>query len=161
MAEAVTRRYRRLLKEDRRLPDLVIIDGGPGQLGAAVRAAAEVGLPMMKIISLAKRDEEIFTGRGQQPIRLAKSSPVLQLVQRIRDEAHRFAVTRHRARRKKRTLRSGLTDIPGVGPVTARKLLRAFGSLRAVKAAGREELSGVVGRKMAGRIREYYREGPA
>ncbi len=160
MAEAVTRRYRRLLKEDRRLPDLVIIDGGPGQLGAAVRAAAEVGLPMMKIISLAKRDEEIFTGSGQQPIRLAKSSPVLQLVQRIRDEAHRFAVTRHRARRKRRTLRSGLTDIPGVGPVTARKLLRTFGSLRAVKAAGREELSGVVGRKTAGRIREYYREGP-
>ncbi len=158
MAEAVTRRYRRLLQENRRLPDLVIIDGGPGQLGAAVRAATEVGLPMMKIISLAKRDEEIFLGSGQPPIRLENSSPVLQLVQRIRDEAHRFAITRHRARRKKRTLRSGLTDIPGVGPVTARKLLQVFGSLRDVKAAGLDELRGVVGRKMAERIREHYRE---
>ena len=156
MAEAVTRRYRRLLNEDKRLPDLVVIDGGAGQLGAAVKAAAEVGLPMMKIISLAKRDEEIYTVAGKEPIRLDKSSPVLQLVQRIRDEAHRFAVTRHRARRKKRTLRSGLTDIPGVGPATARKLLQAFGSLREVKAAGLEELQVVAGSKLANRIREYY-----
>ncbi len=157
MAEAVTRRYRRLISEDKRLPDLVIIDGGAGQLGAAVTAAAKVGLPMMKIISLAKRDEEIFTTAGKEPIRLDKSTPVLQLVQRIRDEAHRFAVTRHRARRKKRTLRSGLTDIPGVGPATARKLLKAFGSLRDVKAAATEELAVVVGAKLAARIREHYR----
>ena len=157
MAEAVTRRYRRLLGEDKPLPDLVVIDGGAGQLGAAVKAAAEVGLPMMKFISLAKRDEEIYTTAGREPIRLEKSSPVLQLVQRIRDEAHRFAVTRHRARRKKRTLHSGLTDIPGVGPVTARKLLRAFGSLRKVQAAGLDALQAEVGPALAARIRDHYR----
>jgi excinuclease ABC subunit C len=149
IAEAVTRRYRRLLEEDRRLPDLVLIDGGAGQLGAAVRSLAEVGLPMIPVVSLAKREEEIHLERGGDPIRLDPGHPALHLVQRIRDEAHRFSVTRHRRRRKRRTVRTQLTDLPGIGPVTARKLLREFGSLRGVKSAERAALERVAGRRAA------------
>ena len=156
MAEAVGRRYRRLLAEDRRLPDLVLIDGGPGQLGAAVRALAAVGLPMLPVISLAKREEEIFLQGESEPIRLERSSPALKLVQQIRDEAHRFAVTHHRRRRSKRTLRSELLDVPGIGPAKAQKLLQELGSLEAVKRANLEALSRVVGPQLAARLRERY-----
>ena len=110
IAEAVTRRYRRLLSEDRRLPELVLIDGGKGQLAAAVAAVARVGLPMLPVVAIAKREEELFLEGNSQPIRLERSSPVLQLIQRIRDEAHRFAVSRHRRRRARRTLRTELTE---------------------------------------------------
>jgi excinuclease ABC subunit C len=149
MAEAVTRRYRRLLAEDRRLPDLVLIDGGQGQLGAAVRALAEVGLPMLPVIALAKREEEIWLeGRGE-PIRLDRSSPALQLAQRIRDDAHRFAVTHHRKKRSRRTLRSVLLDVPGIGPTIAKKLLRKFGSVEGVLSAGPDAVAGIAGQKVA------------
>ncbi len=160
MAEAVTRRYRRLLAEDRRLPDLVLIDGGQGQLGAAVRALAGVGLPMVPVISLAKREEEIWLQGGGEPIRLDRASPALQLVQRVRDEAHRFAVTRHRAKRARRTLRTGLLDVPGIGKVTARKLLREFGSLEGVRAADPEAVAKVAGRKVAEAIAVRYGGDP-
>jgi excinuclease ABC subunit C len=149
MAEVVTRRYRRLLAEDRRLPDLVLIDGGVGQLGAAVRALAAVGLPMLPVVSLAKREEEIYLQGGGEPVRLPRSSPALQLVQRVRDEAHRFAVGAHRKRRTRRTLKTELTELPGVGARTARKLLRVFGSLDAVRRADRSALAQVVGQKVA------------
>jgi excinuclease ABC subunit C len=119
IAEVVTRRYQRLLAEDRRLPDLVLIDGGRGQLGAAVAALARIGLPMLAVASIAKREEEIFLEGRAAPIRLERSSPVLQLIQRIRDATHRFAVSRHRQRRAKRTLRTSLTAMPFVGPVTS------------------------------------------
>jgi excinuclease ABC subunit C len=145
-----------LLEEDRRLPDLVLIDGGPGQRGAAIRALASVGLPMLPVVAIAKRDEELFLAGDSDPLRLDRTSPVLQLVQRIRDEAHRFAVTRHRRRRAKRTLRTELTDIPGVGPVTARKLLRAFGSARGVRSAEAEAVAEVAGRRVAEAIRARY-----
>ena len=155
IAEAVTRRYRRLLAEDRRLPDLVLIDGGAGQLGAAVRALAGVGLPMMPVVSLAKREEEIYLqGRGK-PMRLDRSSPALQLVQRIRDEAHRFAVTRHRGKRKRRTLRTELLEIPGIGPVTARKLLTEFGSVAGLRKAEYVAVEKLVGSKRAGEIERW------
>jgi excinuclease ABC subunit C len=156
IAEAVSRRYRRLLAEDRRLPDLVIIDGGPGQLGAAVSALARVGLATVPVISIAKRDEELYLEGEADPIRLERSSAALQLVQRIRDEAHRFAVTRHRRRRARRTLRTELTEIAGIGPVTARKLLREFGSLAAVRKADREALRRLVGPRLADAIRARY-----
>jgi len=152
MAEAVTRRYRRVIAEGRRLPDLVLIDGGTGQLGAAVRALAVEGLPTLPVISLAKRDEEIYLQGQGEPVRLARSSPALQLLQRIRDEAHRFGVSRHRARRSRRTLTTALLDVPGIGPATARKLLRAFGSLDGVKRAGRAEIVAVAGEKVAERL---------
>ncbi|HET9299133.1 MAG TPA: excinuclease ABC subunit UvrC [Candidatus Polarisedimenticolaceae bacterium] len=149
MAEVVTRRYRRLLAEDRRLPDLVLIDGGAGQLGAAVRALAAVGLPMLPVVSLAKREEEIYLQGGGEPVRLPKDSPALHLVQRVRDEAHRFALGAHRRRRTRRTLKTELTELPGVGARTARKLLRTFGSLEAVRRADRAALAAVVGAKVA------------
>lgn len=158
IAEAVTRRYERLLAEDRRLPDLVLIDGGRGQLGAAVSSLAQVGLSMLPVASLAKRDEEIYLQGRAEPVRLDRSSPALQIVQRIRDEAHRFAVTRHRKRRARRTLRTELTDLPGIGPVTARKLLREFGSIDEVRRAGREALERVVGRRLAQTLLAAYGE---
>jgi excinuclease ABC subunit C len=149
IAEAVTRRYRRVLAEGRRLPDLVLIDGGAGQLGTAVRALAAVGLPMLPLVSLAKRDEEIFLQGKGDPVRLDRSSPALQLLQRIRDEAHRFGIKRHRAKRARRTLTTALLDVPGVGPKTARRLLRAFGSVQGVKGAKPEEIVAVAGEKVA------------
>ena len=158
IAEAVTRRYRRLLAEDRRLPDLVLIDGGKGQLGAAVAALARIGVPMLPVVAIAKREEQLFLQGSAEPIRLERSSPVLQLVQRIRDEAHRFAVGRHRRRRTRRTLRTELTEVPGIGPARARALLREFGSVEGVDAADLEELVRVVGRKAAETLRR--RRGP-
>ena len=152
IAEAVTRRYRRLLAEDRRLPELVLIDGGAGQLGAAVRALAEIGLPMLPVVSLAKREEEIHLQRGGAPLRLDRASPALQLVQRIRDEAHRFALARHRARRSRRTLRTALLDVPGIGATTARRLLLEFGSADAALAADRVAIEKAVGRRAAAAI---------
>ena len=156
IAEAVTRRYRRLLEQDERLPDLVLIDGGAGQLGAAVGALTRVGLPMLPVAALAKRDEEIYLEGGAEPLRLDRNAPALHLVQRLRDEAHRFAITRHRRRRTKRTLKTELTEIQGIGPVTARKLLREFGSLKAVKEASSEALEKSIGPTAAARIVRHY-----
>lgn len=159
IAEAVTRRYRRLLAEGGRMPELVLIDGGRGQLGAAVAALARVGLPMLPVASIAKREEEIYLEHQAQPVRLERSSPALQLIQRIRDEAHRFAVSRHRRRRSRRTLRTELTDLPGIGPRTAGKLLREFGSLAGVRRAAPQELVRIIGRRLAETITRHYGEG--
>jgi excinuclease ABC subunit C len=156
MAEAVGRRYRRLVAEGRRLPDLVLVDGGAGQLGAAVRALASEGLPMLPMVGLAKREEEIHLERGGDPIRLDRSSPALKLLQRVRDEAHRFAVAAHRRKRTKRTLRSELVEVPGVGRITARKLLRAFGSLEGVRRAPSGEVEKVAGRRVAEALAARY-----
>jgi excinuclease ABC subunit C len=101
------------------------------------------------MIGLAKREEEIVLAAGGEPIRLGRSHPALRLLQRIRDEAHRFAITRHRAKRSRRTLHSGLLDLPGIGPATARKLLRAFGSASAARSASKEAIAAVAGRKAA------------
>ena len=157
IAEAVTRRYRRLLTENRRLPGLVLIDGGRGQLGAAVAALARVGIAMLPVAAIAKREEEIFLHGRDEPVRLERSSPVLQLVQRIRDEAHRFAVGQHRRKRKRRTLRTELTELPGIGPVRARKLLREFGSVAGVRRADVDALTRSVGRTVACAIVNRYR----
>ena len=156
IAEAVERRYRRRLAENRRMPDLVLIDGGKGQLGAAVAALTQLGLPTLPVVALAKREEEIFRPGSEEPLRLDHRSAALQLVQRIRDEAHRFAVKRHRQRRSRRTLRTELTDLPGIGPVRARRLLRKFGSLEGVKRADEAALAQVVGKPAAEAIRRRY-----
>jgi excinuclease ABC subunit C len=159
IAEAVGRRYARLKKENARLPDLVLIDGGKGQLSSAVAALDQIGLGEIPVASIAKREEEIFVeGRGV-PIVLAADSPVLRLVQRIRDEAHRFAVTYHRKRRDMRTFGTELTEIAGVGRETARRLLRIFGSVEGVRAAGESELAGAVGPKLAAAIRARFAPG--
>jgi excinuclease ABC subunit C len=156
IAEAVTRRYRRLLAEDKRLPDLVLIDGGAGQLGAAVGSLTRVGLPMLAVAAIAKREEEIFVQGRTEPVRLDRASPALHLIQQIRDEAHRFAVARHRRRRAKRTVRTELTELAGIGPVTARKLLRAFGSVDGVRKADPDQLARVAGARAARSIASRY-----
>jgi excinuclease ABC subunit C len=153
MREVVGRRYKRLLEEGKELPDLVLIDGGKGQLGAAMEALAELGVGHQPVASLAKREEAIFLPGREEPVVLPRSSPVLQLVQRVRDEAHRFAVGFHRKTRDRRTLHSELDDIPGVGPARRRKLLSRFGSLRGVRAASLVELVASVGAATAARIR--------
>ena len=159
MAEAVTRRYRRVLAEGRRLPDLVLIDGGPGQLGAAVRSLAAEGLPTIPIVSLAKREEEIFLQGQGEPVRLDRASPALQLLQRIRDEAHRFGIKRHRAKRARRTLTTALLEVPGVGPKTAKALLSTFGSVEGVKRAAEEQVAGVAGEKVARAVALWASQG--
>jgi excinuclease ABC subunit C len=156
MREVVGRRYKRLLEEGKELPDLVLIDGGKGQLGAAVSALEELGLGDQPVASLAKREELIFVRGREEPIALPRSSPVLQLVQRVRDEAHRFAIGFHRQTRASRTLHSELDDVPGVGPGRRRKLLSIFGSLRGVRGATEEELAAVVGRTTAARVRAHF-----
>jgi excinuclease ABC subunit C len=160
MREVVGRRYKRLLEENRDLPDLVLIDGGKGQLGAALQALDELGLGEQAIASLAKRDEELYVPGREEPIRLPRSSPVLQLMQRLRDEAHRFAIGFHRQARSARTLTSEVDEIPGVGPVTRRKLLSRFGSVRGVRQATEQELATIVGRKVAAKIRAHFEGTP-
>jgi excinuclease ABC subunit C len=153
MAEVVGRRYARLLKEGRALPDLVLIDGGKGQLSSALAVLERLGLGHMRVASIAKREEEIFLDIRSGPVRLPRDSPVLHLVQRIRDEAHRFAITFHRKLRTKRTIGTELTDIEGVGPRRARLLLRRFGSVRGVCEAPVEALAAVVGPAVAEKVR--------
>ena len=160
MREVVGRRYKRLLEEGKDLPDLVLIDGGKGQLGAAVEALDELGLGDQPVASLAKQEELIFLRGREEPIALPRSSPVLQLVQRVRDEAHRFAVGFHRKARSMRTLRSELDDIPGIGPTKRRLLLSRFGSVRGVRGASEGELARAVGKTTAARIRAHF-ERPA
>jgi excinuclease ABC subunit C len=155
MREVVGRRYRRLLEENKELPDLVLIDGGKGQLGAAATALTEIGLADQPVASLAKREELLFVPGREEPIELPRDSPVLHLVQRVRDEAHRFAIGFHRQTRAKRTLHSELDSIPGVGPTKRKKLLTRFGSLRGVRGATVEELATAVGRVTAERIRTW------
>lgn len=156
MREVVGRRYRRLLEEGKDLPDLIVIDGGKGQLGAAVEALNELGLGEQAVVSLAKKEELIFTPGRDQPLALPHYSPVLQLIQRARDEAHRFAVGFHRKARSARTLRSELDSIPGVGPTKRRRLLSTFGSVRGVRSASQAELAAAVGRAIAERVRKHF-----
>jgi excinuclease ABC subunit C len=155
--EVITRYFRRRQDEQKPLPDLVVIDGGKGQLGAALAAMQAVGVGEIPLISLAKRDEEIFLpGRGE-PLRLSRRSPGLRLLQRARDEAHRFGVSYSRKRRTTRTVTSALLDIPGVGPTRRRTLLTSFGSLAGVQAASVNDIAALPGfsTALATRILEH------
>jgi excinuclease ABC subunit C len=152
MAEVVTRRYKRLRDEGQEYPDLVLIDGGQGQLHAAGAALEVLGLDQLERAALAKKEELVFRPGSAEPLRIPRTSPVLQLLQRIRDEAHRFAITYHRSLRAKRTLQTELTRIPGVGPLTARKLLQGFGSVQGVRDAAAADLEAKVGPAAARRI---------
>ena len=149
MEEVVLRRYRRLLEQGGPFPDLVIVDGGKGQLSAAYKAFEQLGLANLMAIGIAKREELIVTRDRPDPIALPRRSGALRLVQRIRDEAHRFAVTFHRRARAMRDLRSELDAVPGIGPARRRLLLERFGSAAQVRRATREELRGVVGARLA------------
>ena len=159
MAEAVTRRYKRLRDEGKDFPELLLIDGGLGQLHAAEAALESLGLEQQERAALAKKEELVFRPGSSEPLRIPKTSPVLQLLQRIRDEAHRFAVTYHRALRAKRTLQTELTEIPGIGQITARKLLQVFGSVKALREAPENELVEKAGANMTKKILAW-REPP-
>lgn len=149
MKEVIKRRYTYLLEKDYELPDLILVDGGKGQLNAGVSVLEELGIDGISIIGLAKRLEEIFIPGKKDSIILPDNSPVLRLFQRIRDEAHRFAVRLHKKQRKIRITHSVLDDIKGIGPATRNKLLKHFGSVDSIKKASQEELVQVVGKKFA------------
>jgi excinuclease ABC subunit C len=143
--EIVLRYFKRRLEEEKHLPDLVVIDGGKGQLSAALKALSELQLSSLPLISLAKREEEIFLVGRREGLKLSRRAPSLRLLQRARDEAHRFAVSYNRKRRKQRTVTSALLDIPGVGDKRRRQLLERFGSLAGVKLATPEEIATLPG----------------
>jgi excinuclease ABC subunit C len=155
MREVVGRRYQRVLQEKQRLPGLILIDGGVGQLHAAASALEKLQVINQPLASIAKREEILYVyGRENEPVVLDHQSPALHLIQEIRDEAHRFAVSFHRSRRSGRTLTSELLEIPGIGEKTARKLLLHFGSLQAIKRLTPEELGQVVKPSQVKRIQQ-------
>jgi excinuclease ABC subunit C len=149
MREVVFRYFRRRVDEGRTLPDLVVVDGGKGQLGAAVEALRELNLDDLPVASLAKREEDVFLKGRSEPLRLSRRSPALRLLQRLRDEAHRSAITYNRTRRRLRTVTSELLKIPGVGPGKRRALLTAFGSLQGVRDASPDAIAAIPGFSVA------------
>jgi excinuclease ABC subunit C len=156
MREVVQRRYRAVLEAGGPFPDLIVIDGGKGQLSAAYEALESIGLANLVAVGIAKKEELLYTRDRQEPLALAENDPALLLIQRIRDEAHRFAVTFHRKARSMRDLRSELDSIPGIGANRRRALLTTFGSLAGVRRATREELASVVGAKAAAAVIDYF-----
>jgi excinuclease ABC subunit C len=154
--EVVGRRYRRLQAENKSLPSLILIDGGVGQLHAAAEALEELGIINQPLASIAKREELLFVlGQENEPIRLEPHSPVLHLVQQVRDESHRFAVRFHRQRRDSRRLRSELLEVPGIGEAAARRLLKHFGSLEKIRVASKEELLHVIHARQVEQLRQF------
>ena len=161
MREVVSRRYKRLQEERKPLPSLILIDGGLGQLHAAAAALEGLEIINQPLAAIAKREEIIYVyGQESEPVVLDHHSPVLHLVQQIRDEAHRFAVTFHRKRRQMRDRSTELLEIPGVGKNTTRRLLQHFGSVQAVKQADQAAMSAVVTRRQADAILNHFRAKP-
>jgi excinuclease ABC subunit C len=157
MREVIHRRYKRLQEEKKPFPSLILIDGGLGQLHAAYSALEEIGVTLQPLASIAKREEIIYVyGQENEPVVLDRRSPVLHLMQRIRDESHRFAVTYHRKRRQMRDRESELLSIPGVGPRTRQRLIEHFGSVRGIKQAAPDALTAVVNAATAEKIRNYF-----
>ena len=154
ICEAVRRRYRRVLAEETALPDFILIDGGPGQLHFAYQALAELGIEDIPVAGIAKKEELIHVMGQEAPLRLEGSSRTLRLLQEIRDEAHRFAVTYHRKRRSLRDFHSVLDEIPGIGQKRKKRLLRSFGSLAGIRRASERELVPFLGAKLARLVRE-------
>jgi excinuclease ABC subunit C len=161
MREVVGRRYRRIQEEGHAMPSLVLIDGGLGQLHAAFDALEQLGITSQPLASIAKREEVIYLyGQENEPVVLDRRSPVLHLVQQIRDESHRFAVTYHRKRREMRDRTSELQEIPGVGAQTRNRLVAHFGSVRGIESASLEALSSVVPAKLAASIYSHFHPQP-
>ena len=150
MKEIVKRRYTGQIKKDEALPDLIVIDGGKGQLNAAIEALKEVGIYQeVAVIGIAKQLEELFYPNDPLPLMLNKRSPALKLIQQIRNEAHRFAITFHRKKRSQHFTRTSLEAIDGIGEKTAIQLLRSFGSVEAIREASLEDIARVIGQKKA------------
>lgn len=157
MREVVTRRYKRVQEEGLGMPDLILIDGGIGQLHAAQSALDELNIVDQTLASIAKREEIIYVaGREDEPIVLERRSPVLRLIQQIRDESHRFAINFHRERRGRRTITSELAEIQGVGLKTTQKLLTHFGSVAKIREATVEDLQGVVTKPQAEAVWRHF-----
>ena len=156
MREVILRRYSRLRQEGGEMPELVVVDGGKGQLSSAVEVLKSLELEGQSVIGLAKRLEEVFVPGQTDPLMIPKTSTGLRLLQQIRDEAHRFAVAYHRTLRTKRTLQTELDLIKGIGKKRAKELLESFGSVQGVKFASEEQLAEIVGEKVAGKIREHF-----
>jgi excinuclease ABC subunit C len=157
LEEVIARRYRGQLEGHRPLPDLIMVDGGKGQLAAAEKALAGLGVSGIPLVSIAKQEEILFTPTHKEGLRLERSSPALKLVQAIRDEAHRFAITFHRGRREKRSFASDLDGIPGLGPKKKAALLTKFGSLDEIRVAAEVDLAAVIGEKTAAALRARLR----
>ena len=156
MKEIVGRRYKRILEEESAFPSLIVVDGGKGQLSSACEALQELGLyGKIPIIGIAKRLEEIYYPEDPMPLYISKKSAGLMLLQRIRDEAHRFAITFHRVKRAQGTFKTELEEVEGIGKKTADKLLAHFKSWTKIKDASEEELTSVAGKSAAGKIRRY------
>jgi excinuclease ABC subunit C len=150
MREIITRRYSRMLEEEQTLPQLIIIDGGKGQLSSAVESLKALGVyGKLTVVGIAKKLEEIYFPEDSYPIYIDKRSESLKLIQQLRNEAHRFGITHHRNRRSKGTIKTALTDIPGIGPATAQKLLKHFKSVKGIQEATEEELATQIGKKIA------------
>ncbi|MFZ1083313.1 MAG: excinuclease ABC subunit UvrC [Candidatus Kryptoniota bacterium] len=158
MEEIIDRRYTRVMNEGAQLPDLIVVDGGKGQLSSAVEILRQIGLENQPIIGLAKRLEEVFIPGESESILLPRTSSALKLLQHIRDEAHRFAITFHRSLREKRIISTQLTGIEGIGETKATRLLREFGSVKGVQDASLEAIAKVVGMKVAQNIKAYFAE---
>ena len=158
MQEVIRRRYSRLINDKENLPDLIMVDGGKGQLSSAVKILEDLGIHKYNVIGLAKRLEEVFLPRQSEPVSIPKTSSGIKLLQQIRDEAHRFAVTFHRKRRSKRTITSELTEIKGIGKLTAQKLLGIFGSVNEIRKSSTTSLSEVIGIQKAKIIKDHFSE---
>lgn len=160
MEEAVFRRYRRVLDEGGDLPQLIVIDGGKGQLGAAMKSLKLLGIEkQLTVIGIAKRLEELYYPGDQYPLYLDKKSETLKVIQHLRDEAHRFGITFHRNQRSRKTFVSELENIPGIGKTSVEKLLKTFKSAKKVKEASDEELRTVLNQKQLVALRAYFMEG--
>ena len=157
LEEVISRRYRRRAEENRQMPDLIMVDGGKGQLAAAEKALAGLGVSDVPVVSIAKREEILFTPGHKEGIRLPRTAPALKLVQAIRDEAHRFAITFHRGRREKRSFASELDGIPGLGPKKKTALLTKYKSLEEIREASVEALAQVIGGKLAAAVLDRLR----
>lgn len=157
MEEVIYRRYHRMLEEEKELPQLVVIDGGKGQLSSAMTSIEKLGLQnRMQVIGIAKRLEELYFPGDPMPLHLDKKSETLRVIQQMRDEAHRFGITHHRKRREKGTIKTALSDIDGIGPATAASLLKSLKSVKKIKEAKFEELEAVVGKSKAQLVFKYY-----
>jgi excinuclease ABC subunit C len=157
MEEVVYRRYKRLLDEALPLPDLIVVDGGKGQLSSAMISLEKLGLSgKIPIIGIAKKLEEIYYPHDSLPLYIDKKSETLRIIQFMRDEAHRFGITHHRKRRSKALVKTELTEIKGIGEATTQELLRHFKSVRRIKEASLEELEVVVGKSKAKIVFEYF-----
>jgi len=156
MSEVVERHYKRTLEENKPLPDLIMVDGGKGQLNSAIKILKKLGLNNISIIGLAKRLEEIYIPEKKDPIQIPKTSSSLKLLQQIRDEAHRFAITFHREKREKRIIKTELDEIKGIGSKTAQKLLTHFGSVENIRNSSLDQIAEIIGKSKASIVYNYF-----